>query len=244
MIRIGIITLGFTMALSAATVTYTNRSAWLSNVTLLSNYDGGAASGSPGINSGVPGTVDTFTGASGLILTDLQIQGFYGSNTEISRVTPDSNASVGPWYQFGSGSFLRTQDKIGSNLTFARITFITPVNSYGFNFGAGGSHNGGATYGGPGSITIAPQGLTSTTVTTNGMPNWDFFGVTSDSQTFSYVDIIINDTNRWVALDDIARGDFSAPAPPPTETLEPGTFLQLGLGGMLMMLARRRLGLA
>lgn len=244
MIRIGCVVLSLTMALSAATVTYTNRSAWLSNVTLLSNYSGGAAAGSPGIGAGTPGTVDVFNSSAGLILTDLQIVGYYGSLYEVGRVTPDSNTSVGPWYQFGSGQFLRSQDKVGSNLTYLRVNFTGPVNSYGFNYAAGGSHNGGATFGGPGSITIAPQGLSSSTVTTTGIPTWNFFGVTSDTATFSYVDIIINDSGRWVALDDIARGNFSAPEPPPSETLEPGTLVQMSLGGVLLLLARRRFGWA
>lgn len=245
MIRTGLIALSLATAVSAATTTYTDRSTWLSNVTLLSNYNGGAAAGpGGGIGAGSSGTTDIITAPAGLILTDLQIQGFYGANTEITRVTPNSNSSIGPWYQFGSGQFLRSQDRIGSNLTYLRINFTGPVNSYGFNYAAGGSHNGGLTYGGPGSMTIAPQGLSSSTVTTTGIPTWNFYGVTSDTQTFSYVDIIINDTGRWVAIDDIARGNFSAPEPPPAETLEPGTLLQMGLGGVLLLLARRRYGWA
>lgn len=243
MIRTGLLALSLIASLSAATVTYTDRSTWLSNVTLLSNYNGGAGAGSPGIGAGVPGTVDTF-GSGGIILTDLQINGFSGVGNAVLRVTPDSNPSVGPWYQFGSGSFLRSLDKTGATPTYLRVTFSAPVNSFGFNFAAGGSHNGGVTYGGPGSMTLAPQGLSTTTVTTTGIPTWNFYGVTSDTQTFSYVDIIINDTNRWVALDDIARGNFSVSEPPPAETLEPGTLLQLGIGGLMLVVARRRFGWA
>lgn len=242
MIRTGLIALSLATAVSAATTTYTDRSTWLSNVTLLSNYSGGAAVGpGGGIGAGTTGVTDIITSPGGLILTDLQIEGFYGANTEIGRVTPGPST---PWYQFGSGQFLRSQDKIGSNLTYLRVNFTGPVNSYGFNYAAGGSHNGGLTYGGPGSMTIAPQGLSSSTVTTTGIPTWNFYGVTSDTQTFSYVDIVINDTGRWVAIDDIARGNFSAPEPPPSETLEPGTLLQMGLGGVLLLLARRRYGWA
>lgn len=238
MIRTGLMALSVSAAISAATVTYTDRSAWLSNVTLLTNYDGGAAAGSPGIGAGTPGGVDSF-GTGGIILTDLQINGFSGGGNQVLRVTPSLTPSSDPWYQFGSGSFLRSLDKTNATATYLRVTFTGPVNSFGVNFAAGGSPSGGS-FGGPGSMTIAPQGLSSSTVTTTGIPTWNFYGVTSDTQTFSYVDIIINDTSRWVAVDDIARGNFSSSEPPPSETFEPGTFLQMGLGGLLLLMARRR----
>jgi hypothetical protein len=109
------------------------------------------------------------------------------------------------------------------------------VNAFGFALGMGG--NGGAS----GTITVTPQGMAAQTVTTfNQASGLKFFGVTSDTQTFSYADITITEPTRWIVLDNIEQGVFTAP--PPTDVPDVATLVCVGTGlACLGVLRRRRL---
>lgn len=214
---------------AAATLTYSDRGTWASQVTGMTNFDSGTQTA---------GTVTTFNNAAGLAIADLQIVGYNvttGTSYDLARV--NANASQ-TWYQWGSGAILRTGDKTASNTVYARINFPTAVSAFGFNFGAGGS--GGA----PGSVTIQADGMSAVTVNTLQQPTFAFWGVTSDTRTFSFANVFINDTNRYLILDDIAKGSFAGepppPPPPPTEVMEPGTLMQLLMGTGLLAFSRRK----
>ena len=86
--------------------------------------------------------------------------------------------------------------------------------------------------------------MTTSNVVAQARPNFQFFGVASDTLTFTTVQIFLNTTDRYLVIDDISRGDYfsTPPPPPPVETVEPGTLLQLALGSGLMAIARQRLG--
>lgn len=211
---------------SAGTITYSDRTTWSSAVTNIVNFDSGTQTA---------GTATPFSTSAGLALTDLQIIGYNISSTgtlyDVTRV----NASAGqPWYQWNSGSILRSGDKTATNTIYLRVQFTNPVNAFGFDFGGSGGVSS--------SVTISPDGLAASTVATNLQPNFTFFGVTSDTQTFSFANIYINDAGRYLALDNIAYATFTAPVvtPPPAETPEPGTFAQLALGAGLLAFARHR----
>lgn len=204
----------------AATLTFTDRAYWTSQVNVLSNFDSG---------SQTVGTATPFNNATGLIITDLQIVGYNitsGTSYDLQRV----NASAAQaYYQWNSGSILRSADKTATNSAFLRVSFLTPVNAFGLNLGAGGSS------GAPASVSIIPQGLTAVPRTTIQQPTFAFFGVVSDTQNFSYVDIYINDTNRYLVIDDITTANYT----PVAETAEPGTLVQLAAGTLLLLLGRR-----
>ncbi|MFN0106405.1 MAG: hypothetical protein ACKV2U_30480 [Bryobacteraceae bacterium] len=215
---------------TALTLTFNDRGNWTSQVTGMTNFD----SGTQAVN-----TVTTFNTSAGLTLTDLQIVGntvnpVTGTAYDLQRV--NTGASPTFYYQWNSGSVLRTGDKTATNTVFARISFTNAVSAFGFSFGAGGAS------GAPGGVTIAAGGLAPVTVSSLQQPNLAFWGVASDSQAFTFADIYINDTNRYLVLDDIAQGGYLAP-PPPTETAEPGTLLQLAMGlGLLAMVRRKFVG--
>lgn len=225
-----------TAGASGTTLTYTDRTNWEAAVNTITLYN-------LGIDDPGQGTVFP---AGGLIVSDLQVTGWVNTGQDLSRITPDSPPGQ-PWYQWGSGPFLRSGDKTGSNTVYIRIAFSAPVAAYGFNFGGGGGFEAPSTYGLPASITVTPQGIASSTVTTGYMPNWSFFGVTSTSQTFSYVDIAMNTTDRYVVIDDIAKAlvnEAPPPPPPPSEIFEPGTLLQIGIGSALFLAGRRRFSMS
>lgn len=215
---------------AALTLTFDDRTQWDDAVDLLSNFDGGTQTA---------GTATGFNTSGGLIVTDLQIVG-YNITTGLSYELTRANANASQtWYDWGSGTIIRTADKTATNTVYARIIFLNPVNAFGFDFGVGGS--GGA----PGSVTITAEGLAPVNVTSNQQPQFAFWGVASDSMVFSYVDIQINDVNRYVILDNIARALYtgsSEPPPGPTEseTAEPGTLIHLLMGTGLVAFARRR----
>lgn len=228
---LGLLALAATTQLSALTLTFSDRATWLAQVSGVSNFDGGTQA---------VGTATPFNTSAGLYSTDLQTQIVgYNVNNTTSGILYDltrANGSAGqPWYSlWNSGTILRTGDKTDNNTVYARILFSSPVNAFGFNYGAGGMS------GAAGSVSIATQGLSSLAVTT--LPGtFAFYGVASDTQTFSYVDIFIQDTNRYVVLDDIARAIYTVSTPPPTtDTPEAGTLLQLAIGTALVAFARRR----
>ena len=65
-----------------------------------------------------------------------------------------------------------------------------------------------------------------------------FFGVSSDTQTFSYFDITISDpSGRYIVLDNLSSGTSTItpappppPPPPPTETPDAATLITVGTG--------------
>ena len=220
----------------AATLTFTDRIQWATLVSGLSNFDSGTQT---------IGTTSNF-GVGGLVFTNLQIQGIDivsvdPLNTIYSLTRVNASASQS-YYNWNSGAVLRTDDQTPTNIVNARLTFPTPVNAFGFNYGVGGcqTYFTGCTPGAAASITISPNGLAPVNINTAQGNTMAFWGVLSDTQTFTFADIYINDTNRYIVLDDIAQGVYS-PAPPPAETAEPGTLLQIATGAALLALARRRL---
>jgi hypothetical protein len=222
-ITIGLLALGAASQLSALTLTFTDRGTWASQVTSLTNFDGGTQA---------VGTSSGFYTSAGLALTDLQIVG-YNVNGGTSYDLQRANANgVQPWYNWNSGAIIRSGDKIASNTVFARITFTNPVSAFGFNFGAGGT-------GGAASVTVSAGGLAPVNVSTTPQPAFAFWGVASNSQTFTFADVYINDTGRYLVLDDIAHASYSAAAAP-EDVAEPGTLLQIALGGILLAMARRK----
>ena len=228
----GLLALAAASQVSAATLTFSSRGPWTSQVTSLTNFDGGnqAAGTSASIANG------------GLFSTNLQINGY---GIDLSSPLNLTRANAGPsstYYNWGTGTIIHTQDKTNTNTVFARISFASPVSAFGFNFGAGGCQTffNGCTPGAAAGITIKPNGLPDVNITTVASSPLHFWGVASDSQTFSFADIYINDTNRYLVLDDIAQGSYSAP----NETAEPGTLLQLAMGGILLAMARRKFGAA
>lgn len=231
---IGVLALAAASQASALTLTFDDRGNWTSQVTSLVNFN----------SCGTPPCAATNFGSGGLVYGDLQVLGFvvitepFNTGYGLNRTTASA-----PWFQWGlggtgAGSILYTDNKLASNTVFARLNFANPVSAFGFNFGAGG--NSGA----PGSVTIAPAGFAPINVTTAQGPTFSFWGLVSDSQTFTTVDIFINSDNRYLVLDDIAQGTFNSGPPPPgpEEVAEPGTILQLAMGGLLLAFARRRFG--
>jgi len=243
LLAIGAFALAAAGQASALTLTFDDRGNWTSQVTSLLNFDGG---------SQAVGTSNTIVNG-GLFSTNLQING-YGIDLNDPMGLIRANAGVGQnYYNWGTGAIIRTQDKTPTNSVFARISFPTPVSAFGFSYGAGGcqSYFAGCFPGAAASITITPSGMAPVPITTTGgngssTSGLAFWGVVSDTQTFTFADIVINDANRYVVLDDIAQGSFNvAPPPPgPEEVAEPGTILQLLMGGGLLLFARRRFGTA
>ena len=222
-IALGLLTLAAAANLSAGTVEFTNRLNWEAQVNILSNFSGSVIT---------PGNFIAYNTSTGLVLTDLQL-GFVGFsiNGGTSYTLEQVNASAAqPWFNWNTGTILRSGDRTAFNTVKIQVNFDNPVNAFGFNFGTNVAGAG---------VTIAPNGYTPVDVTTLTKPNWNFFGVTSDTQTFSSVDIFVNDPGAYLVLDDIARGDYSG-EPPTAETAEPGTLLQLVMGSGLLAFARRR----
>jgi len=226
----GLLALAAANQASALVLTFTDRGPWTSAVTSLINFDGGAQT---------LGTSLTIANG-GLFSTNLQINGYGIALTPMDLIRANAGAGQN-YYNWGSGVIIRTQDRLSDNTVFARITFPTPVSAFGFNYGVGGCQTYfiGCFPGAAASVTIAPGGLAPINVTTVAANSLAFWGVLSDTQTFTFADIYINENNRYIVLDDIAQGSYAAV----TETPEPGTFLQLGLGAILLAMARRRFGL-
>jgi hypothetical protein len=220
---------------AAGTLTYSDRTQWTTLVTGLSNFDSGTQTIGTNTNFGV----------GGLVFTSLQIQGvnivsLSPLNTQYSLLRVNAGASES-YYNWNSGAVLRTVDKTATNTVFARLNFATPISAFGFNYGVGGcqTYFVGCTPGAAASVTISPGGMTPININTSQGNTMAFWGVVSDTQTFTFADIYINDTNRYIVLDDIAMASYST-EPPPAETAEPGTLLQIAMGAGLLALARRR----
>jgi hypothetical protein len=230
----GLLTLALGIPASAGVITYSDRPTWIAQITSLSNFDSGTG---PSQNFGL----------GGLFFGNLQVDGYtiitstgaVGNN--ITRINPTGQS----YYNWnGAGTILRTDDLVSNTTVFARLTFASPVSAFGFNYGSGGCATffAGCLPGPAGNFTISVGGLTPINVTTPASNTLSFFGVTSDTQTFTMADIYINDLNRYVVLDDIAQGSYSVapPPPPPSDVAEPGTLIQIGLASVMLALARRR----
>jgi hypothetical protein len=213
---------------SALELTFSSRGGWEAIVTNLSNFDGGTQT---------LGTAVTIVG--GVVSTNLQIEAFEGTFSNMIRANAGPGQNYNNW---GTGTILRTVDKTPTNNVFARITFPNPVNAFGFNFGVGGcpSYFDGCYPGAASNVYIAPGGVVRPPIMTVQQNSLAFWGLVSDSQTYSFVDIYVTETNRYIVLDDIAQGNYN-PAPPPNETAEPGTLLQIAMGVGLLAMARRRM---
>ena len=225
----GLLALAASISLHATTLTFTDQAQWSAQVINLTNFDGGSLS---------PGQFQVYGTSGGLVVADLQILGLMATNGNPWYDLVMINAGpTQPYYDWGSGTILRSGDRAANITAAVRLNFSTPVSAFGFNYGGGGGDT---------SITIAPVGMTPIDAVALARPNYRFFGVVSDSQTFTSVNIIVNTMDRYLVLDNIARGSYNPPAapppPPPTETVEPGTLLQLALGSGLMALARQRVG--
>ena len=232
LLTLGLLTLAAAYPVSALTLTFNDRGTWTSQVTGLSNFDGGTQA---------VGTSATIANG-GVFSTNLQVNGYdIDLNTALGLIR--ANAGSGQnYYNWGSGVIIRTQDKTPTNNAFARIFFPSPVSAFGFNYGAGGcpTYFVGCFPGAAAGITIAPAGMAPINITTVQANSLAFWGVLSDTQTFQFADIFVADTNRYIVLDDIAQGSYSPP-PPPNETPEPGTLIQIAMGAVLLGLARRKL---
>jgi hypothetical protein len=237
---LGLLSLALGIPASAGTITYSDRPTWLAQITSLSNFDSGTQT---------IGTASNF-GLGGLFFGNLQVDGYtiitstgtVGNN--ITRVNPSAGMSYYNWS--GAGTILRTDDYVANTTVFARLNFASPVSAFGFKYGVGGCATffAGCLPGPAGNFTISVGGLTPVNVSTTASNTLSFFGVTSDTQTFTTADIYINDLNRYVVLDDIAQGSYSVappPPPPPSDVAEPGTLIQIGLASMMLALARRRM---
>jgi hypothetical protein len=238
-ILIGLLALAVAGPVAATTATFSNRADWLAQVSGVSNFDSG---------SQTVGTAATI-GNGGLFDVNLQING-YGVDINDPLALMRANAGVGQnYYNWGTGAIIRTVDKTASNSVFARISFAAPVSAFGFEYGLGGcpAYFNGCYPGAAGTLTFrlggdAPFNVSTVQQSSTVPGSLAFWGILSDTQTFSYIDVFVNDTNRYLVLDNIAQGSVAAPPPPPptSETAEPGTLLQLALGGGMLLLARRR----
>jgi hypothetical protein len=212
------------LSVQAATVVYNNESLWLSNVSNTFTYGGPAVT---------PGGAISYSSPTGLVIPELQVTGRMGGIWTLDAVNAATNGSQ-PWYQWNSGTILRSGDKTATNTVYVTISFPTPVSAFAFQFGAGGS--GGA----PASVTISPTGHASLNTTTLQQPTFTFYGIVSDTQVFSSVSIYINDVNRYIVLDNISTATASTP-PPPSEVPEMASYLYLLTGLALTAYGSRSL---
>jgi len=224
--------------LNAATLITNDRGEWLTDVTgLLSlNFDTFASGASGGFSAGntvLPGNTAFYNNMSGYFNNNFQVVGQQNSNYYLMQLLA---APAQTWYQWGSGAILISETKSAFNTVSLRVNFRsggvpTQVSAFGFALGLGGDG------GNAGTITVTPQGLGAQTVTTfNQASGLRFFGVSSDTQTFGYADITIADPNRYIVLDSVEQGVYTASTPPPppppdpTETPDAATLLCVGSG--------------
>lgn len=218
--------LGVVPSAWAATTVYSDQATWLSNTASQFTYAGPTVAAGGFIN---------YNTASGLIIPQLQITGRQDAAWVLTAVNAATNGSQ-PWYQWNSGTIFRSEDKTPTSSVYLTVNFAAPVSAFAFNYGAGGSS------GAPAIVTISPQGYSSLTTNTLQQPTFGFYGIVSDSQVFSSVNIYINDTNRYLILDNISTATATEPPPPPGEVPELASFLYLLTGLGLTAYGMRRRG--
>lgn len=203
--------------LNAATLITNDRGEWLANVSNLVslNFDSYSGGNSGGFTVGgvlQPGNQTFYNSMNGYFNNSFQVVGQQNANFFLMQLMPSGTQ---PWFNWGSGALLFSDTKSTNNTISMRVTFrsggtATPVNAFGFALGLGGE--GGTS----GTVTVTPQGLGAQTVTTfNQASGLRFFGVTSSTQTFGFADITISTVNRYIVLDSVEQGVFTAPAAPP-----------------------------
>ncbi len=222
--------------LIAGTLTYTDRPSWLADSTSIitldfATYGAGNSGGFTSGNSVTSGSQVFYNNANGYFNNNFQITGTNGTSNVLRQVLANGSQSFWNW---NTGAILFSDSSTGSNVISMRINFRsgglpTPVSAFGVGLGLGGGT------GSSGNITVTPQGLGAQTVTTfNQAAGLTFFGVSSDTQTFSFFDITITDpASRYIILDNLSSGTSTittAPPPPPAETPDAATMLTVGTG--------------
>ncbi len=224
--------------LTAGTLTYTDRTTWLADSTSVITLDfstyGPGNSGAFTVGSNlVAGSQVFYNNLNGYYNSDFQITGSNGTGPVLRQAFANSSQSYWNW---ATNAIVFSDTSSATNSISMRVNFRTggnptSVSAFGLSLGLGG--NGG----GSGNITVTPQGLGAQTVTTfNQASGLKFFGVSSDTQTFSYFDITITDpASRYIVLDNLSSGTSTIttappPPPPPTETPDAATLLCVGTG--------------
>ena len=229
--------------LTAGTLTYSDRPSWLADSTSIidldfSKFGAGNSGGFTVGNNLLAGNQVFYNNLSGYYNNDFQVTGSNGSAFVLRQAFAAANGSQSYWNWGPSGvanAIVFSDTSSGANSISMRVNFRTggnptSVSAFGLSLGLGG--NGG----GSGNITLTPQGLGAQTVTTfNQASGLKFFGVSSDTQTFSYFDItIIDPASRYIVLDNLSSGTSTIttapPPPPPTETPDAATLLCVGTG--------------
>jgi len=226
--------------LTAGTLTYTDRPTWLSDSTAIVNLDfstyraGNTGPGAPfTVGSNVTsGSQVFYNNATGYVTSDFQVIGNSNASFALRQAFASGSQSFWNW---GTDAIVFSNTTDSTTSVSMRINFRsgnapTPVSAFGLSLGLGGGT------GASGNITITPQGLGAQTVTTfNQASGLKFFGVSSDTQTFSYFDITITDpSGRYIVLDNLSSGSSTIttppPPPPPSEIPDPATLLCVGSG--------------
>ncbi|MCX6608947.1 MAG: hypothetical protein NTV52_35885 [Acidobacteria bacterium] len=230
--------------LTAGTLTYSTNSSWVADTTsvltlnfanVAAGYTTGPSSSGLVVNSAIAiGSVAYYNNLNGYVTSDFQIIGSIGASNILGQA--NANASQSYW-NWGTQAIVFSPTSTGPNSISMRVNFRsggvpTNVSAFAVNLGLGGGT------GSSGTIAVTPQGMSAQTVTTLNQPGLTFFGVSSDTQTFSYFDITITDpspSGRYIVLDNLSRGTSTItsappPPPPPTETPDAATLLTVGTG--------------
>lgn len=215
--------------LSAGTITYDDYALWSDSVTDLYSQN---------FTSGQNRSYGTSTG---LLYPELQIVGSLGGTAySLDKILPTSTTQ---FYDWNSGTIVRSGDKTASNNLSIRVNFRaagvpTTVNAFGLDLGIGGFN--GVT----GALTVTPEGMSPIAMTTENKPALAFFGITSDTGTFSYVDISLNELNRYIVLDNVGYGAYQAASTPGSEVPDAAALLYVATGLGCILFARHRRAIA
>ncbi len=225
--------------LTAGTLTYSDRPSWLADSTSVitldfSKFGSGNSGGFTVGNNLVAGNQVFYNNLNGYFNNDFQVIGNNNASFVLRQAFANGSQSYWNW---GTQAIVFSDSTTASNNISMRINFRsgglpTPVSAFGVSLGLGGGSGPGAS----GNITVTPQGLGAQTVTTfNQASGLAFFGVSSDTQTFSYFDLTITDpSGRYIVVDNLSSGTSTLttapPPPPPTETPDAATLLCVGSG--------------
>jgi len=224
--------------LTAGTLTYSDRPSWLADSTAIidldfSKFAPGNSLGSTVGNNLVAGNQLFYNNLNGYFNNDFQVIGYSNASFALRQAFASGSQSFWNW---GTQAIVFSNTTDATTSVSMRINFRsggipTPVSAFGVSLGLGGGT------GASGNITVTPPGLGAQTVTTfNQASGLKFFGVSSDTQTFSYFDITITDpSGRYIVLDNLSSGTSTittAPPPPPpaSEIPDPATLLCVGSG--------------